>query len=125
MKYNDVLLHPPGPVVNVLVRPMRRANPARTIQGELDTGADISVIPESLAFELQLKRKESVLMYGYDESPTQRPVYRVDLEILGYTLRAIRVVAAPRSTLLLGRDVLAHFIITLDGKAQTFEMVDP
>ena len=64
-------------------------------------------------------------MLGYDENPAKRPVYRVDLEILGYIFRAVRGVAVPRETILIGRDVLAHFIITLDGKTQTFEMVDP
>lgn len=125
MNYNSSLLRPPGPVVNIVVRPMRRFSPLKTLPAELDTGADITVIPESLAVELQLKPKEPVLMLGYDENRVKRPTYRVDLEINEYVLHAIRVVAAPRDTILLGRDVLNHFVITLDGKAQTFEMVDP
>ena len=64
-------------------------------------------------------------MLGYDENETKRWTYVVDLEIAGYTLEAVSVVAAPRDTILLGRDILNHFVITLDGKAQTFEMIDP
>jgi predicted aspartyl protease len=125
MKYNDTILDPPGPVVSVKITPVNHSTPVRIRLAELDTGADISVIPEFLINELHLAEKRPVLMLGYDGAPARRASYQVDLEILGYTLRAVRVVAAPRATILLGRDVLKHFIITLDGKAQTFEMVDP
>ena len=101
MKYNTILLDPPGSVVNVTVSPMRRTSPEQTLQGELDTGADIRVIPESLVSALQLKPKEPVLMFGYDKKQSERPTYRVDLKILGYALRMIRVVAAPRDTMMI------------------------
>ena len=35
------------------------------------------------------------------------------------------VVAANRNDMLLGRDVLQNFILTLDGKAETFDLIDP
>jgi len=124
MKYNEMILDPPGPVVSVKITPPNRSTPIRIRLAEIDTGADISVIPEFLVNELNLAEKRPIFMLGYDGSPARRATFQVDLKILGYTLRAVRVVAAPRDTILLGRDVLKHFIITLDGKAQTFEMVD-
>lgn len=125
MKYNDVILDPPGPVVSMKISAVKRSTPFRIRLAELDTGADISVIPVSLISELHLAAKRPVLMLSYDGAPAKRTTYQVDLEILGYTLHAVRVVAAPRNTILLGRDVLNHFIITLDGKTLTFEMNDP
>jgi predicted aspartyl protease len=125
MKYNDSLLQPPGPVVSIRVSPTKRSEPFRDRLAEIDTGADISVIPDSLAADLQLKAKGPVIMLSYDKDPVERSTYLVDLEILGYKLRSVRVARAPRDTILLGRDVLKHFVITLDGKAQTFEMADP
>lgn len=125
MKYNDSILKPPGPVIDVAVRPAGQRAPVRTRPGELDTGAAISIIPQELTTQLRLTPDGQVLMLGYDENETKRWTYIVDLEIAGFALEAIKVVAVPRDTILLGRDVLRHFIITLDGKAQTFEMVDP
>jgi hypothetical protein len=43
----------------------------------------------------------------------------------GYTLQDIEVTASPRRDVLLGRDVLNHFILTLNGKDLTFDLKDP
>jgi hypothetical protein len=37
----------------------------------------------------------------------------------------VEVVAAPIPYAILGRDVLNHFILTLNGKGLTFELQDP
>lgn len=125
MKYDDTRLNPPGPLLSIKVRPTKRTRPMRARWAELDTGADISVIPESLVADLRLTAKSSILMLGYDKTMAERETYLVDLEIAGYTLYAVRIVAVPRDTILLGRDILNHFIITLDGKALTFDLRDP
>ena len=125
MRYDDSILHPPGPIVPVQVRPAGRLEPIQTKPGELDTGSDITVIPDALVDNLRLRAEDSVLMIGYDDIATERTTYSVDLEIAEYKLESVRVVAAPRNTILLGRDILNRFIITLDGKALTFEMKDP
>jgi hypothetical protein len=37
----------------------------------------------------------------------------------------LKVTASPRGQMLLGRDVLRHFVATFDGKQQVFDLVDP
>ncbi len=125
MKYDNTVLKPPGPIVSVIVRPSGRDLPSQKALGELDTGSDMTVIPESFVMQMRLIPERSVLLSGYDGNDTKRDTFIVDLELADCTLKSVRVVAVPRATMLLGRDVLNHFVITLDGKAQTFEMVDP
>ena len=52
--------------------------------------------------------------------PRQSCKLKADFVILN-----AEVVAAGRNDMLLGRDVLQNFILTLDGKTETFELVDP
>lgn len=124
MKY-DFALDPPGPIVDVTIRPIGRAEPRCTSPGKLDTGADITVIPPSIVDDLQLIPEMPIVMTSYDGIETVRTAYFVDLEIAGHKLESIEVVAAPRDNVLLGRDVLNHFLVILNGKDLTFEMRDP
>ncbi|HKZ82804.1 MAG TPA: aspartyl protease family protein [Anaerolineae bacterium] len=121
----DTSFSPPCPVVDVTLRAASADGPSRVLAGKLDTGADLTVIPPSLVVELQLPPAGTVRLSGYDGSQVERPLYAVDLEIGEDRIEAVLAVAAPRSNILLGRDVLNHFIITLDGKHQQFEVRDP
>ena len=83
------------------------------------------VIPQSLVSALQLEPEDTLRAVGYDGQETEVATYFVDLEIVGYPISGVEVIAMPRTILLIGRDVLSHFILTLDGKNMTFEMIDP
>lgn len=111
--------------MDVAVRPVGHMDPASTLPGKLDTGADITLIPPSLVNALQLVPEDSVVMVSYDGTETERTAYFVDLELGGHKLECVEVVAVPRDNILLGRDVLNRFNITLKGKELTFDIIDP
>ncbi len=116
---------PPAPFVNVRVfNPVDRSRFASR-RGKLDTGADFCVIPDALLAPLQLVPEDTVTTRGYNRKSEVYDVFRVSLEVAGQLFEDITVIATPRDDVLIGRDVLNNFILTLDGKALTFEMQDP
>jgi hypothetical protein len=96
-----------------------------SLPGKLDTGAAMSVLPTAMVTALGLTARGDVWVAGYDDRATRLPAYFVTLEVAGCTIEMLRVTEASRRQVLLGRDVLNHFVATLDGKNLTFDLVDP
>ncbi len=92
---------------------------------KLDTGAALTILPQALVDALVLSPKGEATIYGYNGMAAIRPLYYVNLQVAGYSLSSVRVSSSKRSDILLGRDVLNHFILTLNGKDLTFELQDP
>ena len=66
LRYDDNQI-PPAPIVDVVVRHPVDANRIVYQRGKLDTGADLSAIPESLATEFQLPARGTVMGRDYPE----------------------------------------------------------
>lgn len=121
----DLSFNPPAPVAEVTIAHPVTAKKSAVLRGKLDSGADVTVIPERLVGQLGISPKGRIWTRGYDGTYSQRPVYYIRLTVEGFDLAAMRCIAADRSDVLLGRNVLNRFIITLDGKNLTFELKDP
>ena len=116
--------HPPAAIMPVIVTDPGTGNQA-SLSGKLDTGAAISVLPIATVAALGLSPQSDVWVAGYDVQFTQLPAYFVTLELAGCTIEMLKVTASPRAHMLLGRDVLRHFVATFDGKNLTFDLLDP
>lgn len=120
----DSSFNPPAPIAEVtVVHPVSGAQSV-SLRGKLDTGADVTVIPEQLVTQLGLTPKGNLWTRGYDGAYSQRPVYYVGITIEGFRVASARCIATARGDVLLGRNVLNRFLITLDGKRQTFAITE-
>lgn len=122
-RYNTIIQPPAAFVQVTLFDPITGLSVQKP--GKLDTGASITVLPESVVTTLRLKVVSEGLITGFDGKGSLRPLYYIAMEIAEYKIPLVEVTSAERSDVLLGRDVLNQFILTLDGKALTFDLRDP
>lgn len=114
----DRAFTPPFPRLPVVVTQLEGDARAPALLGLVDTDADITLIPAGPlraigAIEIYRARLRS----HWGEGRTVG-VYLVDLQVAGYDLPGIEVIADDISEdALLGRNVLNRFILLLDGPA--------
>ena len=112
-RYNEDL-EPPAPYCDVLV-----SNPNLSRQVNLpallDTGCDISIIPLDSANELELEVKGTGALEGVTGDVADLPTFEVYLSVNQSTREKLEVMGWHEDFAILGRDVLNHYRITLDG----------
>jgi predicted aspartyl protease len=120
--YNQQVI-PPAPFVHVSVRPPFAGAVAIIVPAQIDTGADLSVIPGRLVEELQLVPLDSVSALGFGGHLLTLPTYLVELQIRELEPITVKALASHEEPYaLLGRDVLNRFAILLDGPNLVIEL---
>ena len=112
----------PGPYLTLTVE---WAGQIRSLLAILDTGADLTQIPETAAQGLQLEQVESMPTVGSHGDTKERPVYVANLTLGGFAFPVTWVVGDDYPVALIGRDVLNDLVARFDGPAQTFELHQP
>ena len=120
--------YPPFPKVEV---ELRRVDELKQVSylAYLDSGSDGTVIP----YELWRKMELSPFIYGFADVSSlggpveRRPLYSILLRIKGFEDFTFATVDCREDLheILLGRDVLNSYRITLDGKRLEVEVSDP
>jgi predicted aspartyl protease len=95
------------------------------LPAKIDSGAAMSVLPQTAVVDLTLEPTGDILASGYDRKVVLLPTYSVTFEVENLTFQEVEVTVSPRKDVLLGRDLLNHFILTLNGKDLTFDLKDP
>lgn len=115
---------PPAPMVPVHLRAPDGLDTAE-VEAKVDTGADLCAVPERLIAELDLPPVREVRAAGFAGVLQQVPVYRVDILLDGDWLKQIEALATRRAYAILGRNVLRHFVIRIDGPKGQLEIKRP
>jgi hypothetical protein len=114
---------PPAPYITLEIAPSgRRRKPIRR-RAKIDSGASMTLIPESLPKRWRLPFVISTTLRAYDGQDTVRPLYLVDI-IGSRHFQDVWVTVVPRRHILLGRDILNQLHVTLNGPQQTIEIHD-
>lgn len=103
-------------MATVSLRAPDNKNNVVDVQMLIDTGADLTLIPERhiAALKMTADQSDGYELEGFDGSKTIAPTVQLDLTLLRRTFRG-RFVVIDSQTGILGRNVLNHFAIVLDG----------
>jgi predicted aspartyl protease len=121
-QYDSVNFNPPAPVLNISLSTPIPQGAILKIPALLDSGADITVIPQVIAQHLQLKYVDEIPVTSYDGIVKKQFVYsaKIIFENLGDFI--IRVITSDESFALIGRDVLNKWSVYLKGRNKIFEI---
>jgi predicted aspartyl protease len=81
----------------------------------IDPGAGCSVITPEMAQQLQPPRSGTIYVEGYKGKGDFNALYRVDIEIHNWIFREVEVIVGDSHYAILGRDILNHFDLRLNG----------
>lgn len=117
----DAGFTPPAPVVDLVVS-APGAGKSMQLRGLIDSGADLTVLPQNVIAETGLQYVDEMLVEGFDGVPSVRPIYAAHISIQGGWSMILKVVCIPGEIALVGRDVINRWRLLLDGRAQVFDI---
>ncbi|MCA9998371.1 MAG: retropepsin-like domain-containing protein [Anaerolineales bacterium] len=120
----DTAYNPAMPIVDIALR--RSANqPAIQLQAIVDTGSDATMIPITYLRQIKARKGHRQILSGTAGGRYEVDLYSVSVQIGSY--RPIYVDAAGTTRgneVIIGRDVLNQFVITLNAPAHVVEVVE-
>lgn len=117
-QYDRAHYDPSAPVLDITFKPRPAVNQqiGVMVRALVDSGADATMLPEALLIQIgaiKVDRRRSRGVYGQVQTVS---VYLVDVQIGLLVIPSIQAVGiADDDEPLIGRDVLNHLIVTLDG----------
>jgi hypothetical protein len=117
------VLQPPAPFVYLTVRNPVDGREQKNVPAQVDSGADRTVLPDSLVATLGLARVGTLTISGLGGALHPLPLHAALVSVDDLPLLQALVVAhTGESWALLGRDVLNAYRLLLDGPGQGLEV---
>ncbi len=119
----DMSFEPPMPVVDIQSQSPGRASLPSTFSALLDSGADGTMVPIDLLEAAEARCVGVARLRGITGASMTVDVYVLNIRVGPHWVRGTRVVAvAAHTEIVLGRNVLNHLIVTLNGLAGVTEI---
>jgi len=114
--YDGQQFDPPAPVARVIVRTPDHARTVPDVTMLIDSGADVTLIPQVCAERLGLvsNMETGLLVRGFDGSPIMADVVEAEIVFLGRNFRG-RFLLVTGECGILGRNVLNNLALLFDG----------
>lgn len=113
----------PAPFVYLTVRCRETEKQAEDVPAQLDCGSDRTVLPAKLVERLGLVEMGHLRVEGFGGQVVDAPTFAADIAVRGLHAIRIKVLANDREpVVLLGRDILNHHRIVLDGPRLKLEI---
>ena len=121
----DLTYIPSMPVVEVEVSLVGQLEHPTRLAAMLDTGSDGSMMPLTVLKQMNARRVDQVAMRSITGARSIVDIYQISFRLGPYSFPKVRVAADRYNPIMiLGRDVLNHMIIVLNGFAGTTEIHD-
>ena len=114
--YDEASFDPPAPVSRVSLRNLSSGETCSDVPMVLDSGADVTLVPRSPLMRIGITpaETESYELAAFDGIISRAASARFDLVFIGRTFRG-RYLLVDREHGILGRDILNHVTLLLDG----------
>ena len=119
-RYSDRFTFPPALILDVDII-ATGTDRQRRIPAKIDTGADMTAIPDSLIAELKLLEFNKRILYAVGHPGYLCFTYLATIMVESRSFE-IEMATHNRPYVLLGRDILNQFILHADGPAEIFEL---
>ena len=114
---------PAKPIIELEMSLPGRAKPRVATVMLVDSGADKTMITSDILDALNAKPIDHIRIRGLFGASRSTKLYVVDLHIGRHHIHAVEVAALPAGEEnILGRDVLNHLVVTLNGLASVTEV---
>lgn len=114
---------PSAPFIPIAIDGYDPAKPPIIVSAFVDSGADGTMLPKDILRAVGAEYEDTVRLRGAAGGVQRLDRYTVRIQIESETVHAVSAVAtASGSEALIGRDVLNHLAVTLNGPAGVTEM---
>lgn len=124
-EYDSAYPGPPMPIADIRISGSDTPENYVLLSALVDSGADATFIPVRYLKRIEAKIVDKRRMRDASDLSYQVDIYAISLSVGPFSHQAVEVIANRYSdVVILGRDVLNHLIVTLNGLANVVEISD-